>query len=80
VSRPSTPYGTCRACGATVLWADLPDGKRPVDPDPAPDGLVVLYQRHDGTLRGEYLYDGAAPPPGTKRRSSHFSTCPAKAR
>lgn len=70
-----TDQGTCRSCGAPILWVRMAkSGKaNPLDPIPHPTGNVVL----DDGGRAHYLKRGQerfiAP---SERYVSHFSTCP----
>ena len=67
---------TCRSCSASIRWALTTKGRRiPLDPDPVPDGNLVLV---DGvayslpalaTLRPELEVPA-------ERFVSHFATCP----
>ena len=60
--------GTCRACGAAIVWAELTSGKR--HPFNAP--LVVagsqpgMFENHGRTVESVINRD----------RASHFATCP----
>jgi hypothetical protein len=63
----------CRSCGAPIRWARTAKGTAvPLNPEPAPNGNVVLMG--DGTVT--YLGRGQAPPEGTLRWTSHFASCP----
>jgi hypothetical protein len=71
---------TCRSCGQPIVWAVTRDGKRmPVDPDPDPEGNLVLT----ANLLGDHLVvpvadleRGGAPIVDSDRRVSHFASCP----
>lgn len=56
--------GSCRSCGATVLWVETESGKKmPLDAEP--ERRFVIEAGHDpmrARLRNTYV--------------SHFSTCP----
>jgi hypothetical protein len=63
---------TCRSCGAALLWAITPKGKRmPLDAAPVEGGLWFAYdvagEKHCAPARA-----GAEGPLYT----SHFATCP----
>jgi len=48
----------CRSCKAKIEWAITPDGYRiPLDPDPVPDGNIILdYERPEAvTVRPGFL-------------------------
>lgn len=66
----------CSSCGAWVLWAFTPRGKRiPVDARPDPAGKVVLARSDRGV---EALFPSAAELAGEigPRHTAHFATCP----
>ena len=72
--------GSCRSCGAPVLWAtvELSGKQMPVDADPAPEGNVLI-QREPGrvwarVLTGHDLHQARHEDEPLHR--SHFSTCP----
>lgn len=47
------PAMACRSCGAPVLWAQTPAGKAmPLNPQPVPNGNVLLVDRQAGRARG----------------------------
>jgi hypothetical protein len=69
---------TCRSCGAEVVWAVTPGGKRmPVDPEPVVDGNVHLDRRQNPPLAQVI---GSAPTLYDEEPAdvyvSHFATCP----
>ena len=67
---------SCSSCSAPIYWAQLPSKKSvPVDVEPTPDGNILLFDR-DGSVQARVLKKGEEPPPGAKRRLSHFVTCP----
>lgn len=74
--------GLCKSCGAVILWAITPKGRRlPVDPDPRPDGNVLVSDLRDvdgrypcAILAGDMLADAQLA--GAVLRVSHFATCP----
>jgi len=63
----------CRSCGAPILWAETPKGKRiPIDPTPVPDGNIFLVTREGG--RPPLAMPAITGNPD--RWKSHFATCP----
>lgn len=64
----------CRGCGAPIIWAVTPNGKRiPINPEPHPTGNIELDTTHrptratvhsQGPLGVDTLY------------LAHFATCP----
>lgn len=63
----------CRSCGAPVIWARTPAGKRiPLDLTPTDDGNVLLDDHGTATVMGGL----AVWPPGAYRWTSHFASCP----
>lgn len=89
MSRPSSPQGECRSCGAKIWWADYVKkaggiGKTPVDFDPVPHGTIQLFRRPDGSIRAAMLTKKQAQDLreqakalGTEvaLRASHFASC-----
>ena len=90
-ARPSVPdeplVAVCGikggGCGATVIWLKPVNGDRPapVDPQPVPDGNVViprpgfykvLTKREIDNYNNPGMLDDPAPP----RYKLHFATCP----
>ncbi len=69
---PGNP-GTCKSCGAAIRWVRTVSGKAmPLDPEPCPDGNVVIA----GDGAALTLANKVAPlQPGPKYKS-HYSTCP----
>lgn len=70
---------SCRSCGATVDWANLPGGGPvPVDRASAgdPKGNLAVRRTDAGTLAVRYLKGGEQPADGEKRAISHFASCP----
>jgi hypothetical protein len=70
--------GKCRWCDADVRWVVMvPSGKKnPLDPDPAPNGNVILEAHNTGlakALRRGEPYEGP-------RYLSHWATCSKVAR
>ena len=64
---------TCRSCGADVLWAQTPSGKRiPLNPEPDMNGNLHLQEAPE-------LYAVLVPAGHTCPRAhylTHFATCP----
>lgn len=70
---------TCRSCGRPIVWTKTQTGKNsPVDPDPVPDGnLVLVSSTVDGKVHFEqFAYRPEAHNAERKRYRSHFATCP----
>ena len=68
--------GTCRTCGAPIIWALTAKSNKwiPLDADPVKDGNIVLTPERQTAV---YLQTGwDRPPSDMKRYRSHFSTCP----
>lgn len=82
-AKPVTDPSTCRSCGAEVLWAEWPSGKRmPVDaePDmrPPPKGGELVLSVRGGAF-GKLIVEKYVPEmhsPHRNRYTSHFATCP----
>lgn len=80
-SPPEAPrVSACRSCGAEIVWAYTPAGKRiPVDARPVDGGNVLLHrapgQDPTATVIGKAvqpaLFGDDSP-----RYVSHFATCP----
>lgn len=71
MTRVSSPLGTCRSCGASILWTVTEAGRRmPVDAEPI--GKVTVLVRNP---------DDPATPISRQRDHyiSHFATCPSAA-
>jgi len=64
----------CRSCGKEIIWVRTAatGALMPLDPDPAPDGNVVLVDGKAHVMSGE-LFD---PVLEGSRYKSHFATCP----
>ena len=79
IARRRCPMATCKSCGAPVVWAVTPRGKRtPLDAVTSPDGNVELLP--DGSVRVLGPLDAeAARLAGAELYLSHFATCPAAA-
>ena len=74
--RPPVP---CRFCGRRVVWA-LTDHKKamPLDPDPVPDGVWVLwwYAEEEPEPRQRVTYVRSLGPEYLGERwASHWATC-----
>lgn len=64
---------TCRSCGAPILWRETHAGKRmSIDPEPHPDGNVVIEGEIAEVLKAEHL---ARLGGDVLRYRSHFVTC-----
>jgi hypothetical protein len=63
----------CFSCGAEIVWYMTERGRKiPLDPDPTPDGNLILVE---DIVR--YLTAEQRKQPVTDRRYiSHFATCP----
>lgn len=71
----SWPTQPCGGCGAPVVWTTTANLRpMPVDPEPAPDGNVLLTAVGLG-VRAEVVGNPARLFGRTAYRS-HFSTCP----
>lgn len=72
------PGSACRSCGQEILWAvTAAKGRRiPLDPEPVPDGNVILVQVTTGVTEAVVLRAEDRPAAGKARYVSHFSTCP----
>lgn len=79
--------GTCKGCGAALVWALTAAGKpAPITKEPKPDGNVLLFVApspvdgtraiHCRTLAGLVL-DGLREQ-GVPLRLNHFADCPAR--
>lgn len=71
----------CRSCGAPIRWAITEKGRRmPLDPDPHPDGNVMVEHAagadHSGVVvfAGRLLHEERDL--GTPLYRSHFASCP----
>jgi len=66
--------GTCRSCGALIVWAVTDSGKKmPVDSEPHPEGNLTVWAQGD-TWRVKVIQTTTrwdAP-----RFRPHFATCP----
>jgi hypothetical protein len=70
----------CRSCQAPVIWAVSASGRpMPLDPDPRPDGTLILIETDPPTaLR---VGDGSKEAQTAARRqqpryAAHFASCP----
>ena len=65
--------GTCRSCGAPILWTKTRKGKNmPLDPKPDPEGRFVQILQDDHILAH---FDRTRSERGPHYQS-HFATCP----
>jgi hypothetical protein len=69
-----------RTCGARIFFAATPPtpkkpagSRMPLDPEPNPDGNVVLRDGYAHVLRKD-----EQPAAGEHRFMPHFATCPAR--
>ena len=67
--------GTCRSCGAKILWVRTAatNALMPLDAEPCADGNIVLRDEKAHVLKGD-LFAGAEG--GGPRYKSHFACCP----
>ncbi len=64
----------CRTCGAEIIWAEMPSGKRcPFDVEPSSAGQWDLEEDR-GTVLAVSLQ--RAEGSGEEGYTSHFATCP----
>jgi len=71
--------GTCRSCGAEIVWLVTPKGHMmPVDPAPATDGNVAIDDGIATVLSDDAIV--VARLHGRVLWLSHFATCPDAAR
>lgn len=65
--------GSCRSCGATIIWTRTEAGKRmPIDVEPVDGGNLILKRGHGGQYWAIVAADDIEP----TRYVSHFATCP----
>jgi hypothetical protein len=71
------PNGTCRSCGAPIVWVITANGKQmPLDPEPADDGNVWVTGVWAGRRTVAVGLTGADVPRNEALRYvSHFVTC-----
>lgn len=61
----------CKACGASILWAETALGRRiPLNATPDPTGNVELH------ADGRAVVHKTAPLTGVTTYRTHFETCP----
>lgn len=66
--------GFCKSCGQPIVWCRTDTGKRmPVDPEPSPEGNLVLIAGELPTTRS---VSRGGHQPGEPLYVSHFKTCP----
>lgn len=73
---------SCRSCGARIIWALTPTGKRmPIDAEPVDGGNIILHQPVERggsptcTVVGKRVQPSLFGDDGP-RHTSHFATCP----
>jgi hypothetical protein len=65
----------CRSCGAPIRWTRTEKGRRmPIDPEPVPEGNIVLRELDEATPLALSVPPAAFP--DEPRYLSHFATCP----
>lgn len=76
-------HGTCRSCGADIIWAPVAatGGLMPLDvqPELEPAEKLVAYNSASElcrVLRRSDLRDAQLADPGVTFHKSHFATCP----
>jgi len=72
---------TCKSCKAPIFWAVTDDGKNiPMDPDPNPDGNLVVVEEEGGPeVRGAKVTKARTPGLFDRhlpRYMAHWVTCP----
>lgn len=69
--------GTCRSCGAPLLWirTSATDSLMPLDAEPVRDGNIILVDGKAHVMRGDLFEDMLEGP----RYVSHHATCPQSA-
>jgi hypothetical protein len=69
----------CRSCGAAILWAETPAGRRmPLDEKPTTAGNILLGLRHERPPIALYQTEQQLEPlraEGELLYVSHFATC-----
>lgn len=70
----------CRSCAAPMVWAVTPSGKNiPINPDPVPEGNLVVEHKLRDDGRGHF-WEARPPSPlldqDKPKYVSHFATCP----
>jgi len=72
----------CGSCRAEIRWVTTQNhAHMPIDPDPTPDGNVIpIPQGEDVEPLARVLRKDEEPPPGTKRFTTHWETCPTAAK
>lgn len=69
-------FGTCKSCGAKMMWAVTENGKRiPLDLDPVSNGNMILVHGPDrSVVTAHYLKKDEETT--EDRYTSHFASCP----
>ena len=64
----------CKSCGARILWAVTPAGKKiPLDAEPHPDGnIAISHAREWAPILASVVKPGSQD----GLRKTHFATCP----
>jgi hypothetical protein len=77
----TVPLGRCRACHLPVRWAiTAAHGKPiPIDPDPSPDGTVLIEKIEGADVARVWAPIGRECPPDVLY-VVHFVTCAARGR
>jgi len=67
---------TCAGCGAPIAWfkSDASRQIMPLDPDPVPDGNIVIRGGWAVVVGASLM--GPTAEPGEPKYKSHFATCP----
>lgn len=67
----------CRSCRARIRWVSTTHGRSmPIDPDPVPDGNLILTYPSPGSVLAIVVDPNALMLDDPPRYVSHFSTCP----
>lgn len=66
----------CRSCHQEIRWVTTEAGKpMSIDPKPTEDGTIIPV-KVEGKVVAHTLRKGEEVPPGVKRFTSHWVTCP----
>lgn len=73
-------FASCQSCGARIIWAATPAGKRvPLDAFPQDEGTIALVKGNKEMPEATFLKKHEAEvarDAGRRLFVSHFSTCP----